>query len=184
MKVYKWLYLILAVSILGCGPIKTKFGPDELAWFDVYNEGDTLIFRSQSGELDSSFIIKKERYYSDVNVYPGRKYWPEWGVIWYKNKHLTNHPDGYRLLTIEKKTPDDNTFMDIDYLYSSLLFLNEGVKHIKQKIKDDIYELDTSHPKAPPHKPKTILWHVKFGIVKYITHDDVVWERINIKARM
>lgn len=172
---------VILICIWGCGPQKTTLGADELEWLNVYNEGDTLIFKSQEGLLDTSYIIKKERYYPEYAYKEERKYLPEWGVVWYKNKNLMYHPDGDKLITIEKKTPNGNTFMAVDYLYASHLFLNNGINNIKKTIKDDIYELDTFHPKAPKEQPKKIYWHVKYGIIKYITGDNMLWERINIK---
>jgi hypothetical protein len=176
-----YLALISVIIICGCGPEKTKLGPPELEWINVYNEGDTLIFRSQNGMFDSSFIIKKEIYYPDYDYKNERKYLPQWGVLWYRNKHLINHPDGYRLITIEKKTPQDNTYFQLNFLYSSAVFFNKELNSFKQTIKGDIYEFNTYIPNSPEWKPKRIYWHKKYGIIKYITHDNIAWERINIK---
>jgi hypothetical protein len=181
---YKLVYsiLLLGICIYGCGPKKTILGPEELQWLNVYNEGDTLIFKSRGGLLDTSYIIKKERFYPEYAYKDERKYLPEWGVVWYKNKNLFYHPDGDKLITIEKKTPDDNTFMAINYLYGSALVLNKGIKNIRKHMKDGVYEFDTSHPRAEPSQPKKIYWHLKYGIIKYITHDNIEWERINLKG--
>lgn len=164
----------------GCGGIKTKLSPAELKWMDVYKEGDILIFRSDIGEFDTSVIIKKEIFYPEyMPVEVHDKYLPQWGVVWYKNKKLEYHPDGYRLINLIKKHPREKTFLTIDYLYSKVLVLNltaEGIEKYKQ---GKVYEFDTYHERAKPYQPKKIFWHEDYGVIKYVTHADVVWERIN-----
>ncbi len=170
----------LSMSImLGCG-VKTKFSQTDLKWMNVYNEGDVLIFKSGKGELDTSIIVKKEIFYPEYN--PGEehgKYLPQWGVVWYKNRNLKYHPDGDRLITIEKKKPNE-TYLSIDYLYRSFIVLNLNSGGI-EKFKDGkVYAFDTYHEKATGSQPKKVFWHEDYGIIKYITHDNVTWERINL----
>jgi hypothetical protein len=179
---YKLIYAIFFLSIftlLGCGA-KTKFKKIEFKWFDVYNKNDTLIFKSDKGEFDTSIIIKKELFYPKYNpIEESGTYLSQWGVIWYKNKNLEYHPDGYRLVTIEKKSPNE-TFLNINYLYSSILILNIKSGTIEKYKQGKIYEFDTYNEKGKSYQPKKIFWHEKYGIIKYVTHGNVTWERINL----
>lgn len=166
--------------MLGCG-IKTKFSKTDLKWMNVYKEGDTLIFKSDKGDFDTSLIIKKEIYYPEYNpVEVHGKYLPQLGKIWYKNKSLQYHPEGYELISMIKKHPKNETFLNIDYLYSDVLILNLVSGSIEQYKHGKVYEFDTYHPKGRPGQPKKIFWHEDYGIIKYITHADVIWERINL----
>lgn len=57
-----------------------------------------------------------------------------------------------------KKKPDDKTYLNIDYLYSSVTILNlkaEGIEKYKQ---GKVYEFDTYREKAKPERPKKIFW--------------------------
>jgi hypothetical protein len=164
----------------GCG-IKTRLSKTDLKWVNVYNEGDTLIFRSDKGDLDTSFIIKKEIYYPDYNpVEVHGKYLPQIAQVWYKNKNLLYHPDGYKLVDIAKEHPRKKTSLTIDYLYSSVIISNLTNGNIEKYKHGKIYEFDTYHEKAKPDQPKKIFWHEDYGIIKYITHANEVWERINL----
>lgn len=165
--------------MLGCG-IKTKLSKTDLKWMNVYNEGDTLIFKSDKGDFDTSLIIKKEIYYSEYNpVEVHGKYLPQLGKIWYKNKRLQYHPEGYELISMIKKHPKNETFLNIDYLYSDVLVLNLESGSIEQYKHGKVYEFDTYHPNGRPEQPKKIFWHEDHGIIKYITHDNVIWELVN-----
>lgn len=171
---------LITIALLSCS-VKTKFSKTELKWLDVYNEGDVLVFRSDKGELDTTLIIKKEIYYPTRNsIEVNGKYLPQWGVVWYKNRNLNYHPEGYRLITLIKKHPRNVTFLNINYLYSDVLAPNITSGSLEGTKKGKVYEFDTYHEKATPEQPKKIFWHEDYGIIRYITHGNVVWERINL----
>lgn len=177
---FAFYFLLIIVGMLGCS-VKTKLSQTELKWIDVYNEGDTLVFKSDNGEIDTTFIIKKEIFYPERNsIEVHGKYLPQWGVVWYKNRNLINHPEGYRMISLIKKHPKNETFLNIDYLYSDILVPDIATADIKRLKKDKVYEFDTYHEKAKLEQPKKIFWHEDYGIIKYITHGNEVWERINL----
>lgn len=184
MKSQAILYCIsflIVLTISGCSGIKTKLSQAELKWMDVYEEGDTLIFKSNKGEFDTSIIIKKELFYPEYNpVEVHDKYLPQWGAVWYKNKNLQYHPEGYRMITMFKKHPKNNTYLNINYLYSNVMVLNLTTGSIEKYKQDKVYEFDTYRDKGRSEQPKKIYWHEDYGIIKYITHADVTWERINL----
>lgn len=164
-----------------CGSVRTKFSKEELRWIDVYKEGETLIYKSEKGELDTTLILKKEIFYPEYNpVEVHDKYLPQWGIVWYRNKNLRNHPEGDKLITMFKKHPKNNTYLNITYLYSSITILNLTTGSTAKYKHGKVYEFDTYRSKAKPNEPKKIFWHEDYGIIKYITHADVMWERINL----
>ena len=108
------------------------------------------------------------------------KYLPQWGEVWYRNTRLQYHPEGDKLVTIFKKHPTNSTFLSIDYLYSDVMVLNLTKRGIEKFKSGKVYEFDTYHEKGRVEQPKKIFWHEDYGIIKYITHADVIWKRINI----
>jgi hypothetical protein len=175
-------YIMVMVGIAGCA-IKTRLSSSDLKWMNCYNQGDTLIFRSDYGQYDTTLIVKKEIFYPPYNpIESDDQFLRQWGVVWYKNKHLKYHPDGYQLVSLMKKRPNE-TFLSIDYLYSSVLYQNINNGEIDKVKKDNEYEFDTYHPKADPDQPKTIFWNEGYGIIRYITHDGMTWRRINFPQK-
>lgn len=78
-----------------------------------------------------------------------------------------------------KKHPENETFLNIDYLYSDVLIINLASGSIEKYKHGKVYEFDTFHPKGRPEQPKKIFWHEDYGIIKYITHDNVTWQLVN-----
>lgn len=174
------LYSLLFSCILYCSSCKSQknvLSRDDLKWIDVYNSGDTLIFKSSENQFDTSYIIKKEVFYPEASQ-PGAEN-QQWGVVWYKNKNLSYHPDGTRLITIHKREPGKDAFISIMYLYSSVIIANPKGESLLRTEKDNVYEIDCSHPNAKENQPIKIYWHKSYGIVKYITQKGVIWEKVN-----
>jgi hypothetical protein len=131
--------------------------------------------------LDTSIIVKTETFYADYNpIESDDNYWPQWGVVWYKNKHLTYNPDGDRMVTLTKKHPKDKTYLSIDYLYSDFLIPNLTTGSLQKLKKDDVYKFVLYDDRNKPWQIDTMYWHEDFGIIKYATHDGSTWNRINL----
>ena len=65
-------------TLVSCGT-KTNFDKDDLKWL-VYEQGDTLIFESETGTLDTTIILSKETFYPDYNpIELHGKYHPQVG---------------------------------------------------------------------------------------------------------
>jgi hypothetical protein len=138
-----------------------------------------LIFQSDKGELDTSIIIKKELFYPEYNpIEVHGTYLPQWGVVWYKNKNLEYHPEGYRLISLAKERPN-KTSLSIDYLYGGALVLNLSNASIEKIKKGEVYEFDTYHPKGQPNQPRTLYWQERLGVIGYITHNSSRWRLLN-----
>jgi hypothetical protein len=173
--------LLLIISSCKCS-VKTKLNETDLKWTNVYKEGDTLIFQSNNGEYDTSVIVKKQTYYNDYNPIEVSKYQEQVAVVWYKNKHLVYHPDGYRLVEVTKNSPGKNASLAIDYLYSDVLYSSNHRDSIKKVKAGKVYRFDTYNARSKSWQPKEIIWHEDFGVIEYTTHGGDVWKRINIPA--
>jgi hypothetical protein len=171
-------FFISCTAFISCGVQKTKLSPADLKWINVYNAGDTLIFRSVNGDQDTTHIINKSVYYPQY--IPGEvhgKYLPQHGILEYKNKGLEYHEKGNDLVFIIKQDPGE-TRLFIDYLYATVIITDLGPATLEKYRKGNLFEFDTYHPKAAPGQPKKIFWDEDRGIIRYITHADVVWERV------
>lgn len=162
---------------------KTELNAEELKWINVYNVGDTLVFKEDgSGEMDTSIIVKKEIYYppyTPLEVHD--RYLPQHAEVKYKNKYLQYSPDGDELVGFIKRKPNKETVFHISYLYRGFIDHDLTIGSLKKKKKGRIYEFNVDHPRAESAQPKVIYWHEDYGIIKYITHGGVEWKRINLK---
>ena len=180
VRVYKALLVLSAITILnGCCWIKARFTDEEMKWLNVYNVGDTLIFRSQHGELDTTYIIAKRIRHMDCNPFLSYEgfFRPILGDVYYgrtPNEKVTSINSIVGLIKDR-----DETSLYISYLFGSELY-DDLEEEVWKYSKDKIYVFDTYHPKAKPEFPIVICWHEDYGIIKYITHGGVEWRRINL----
>ena len=172
---------VIFLTLLGIScRIKTKLNKSDLAQMNVYNEKESLILKSVKGDFDTSIIVKKEMYYPQYNpIESDGKYLPQFGVVWYKNKKLEYNPDGDKLIYLIKETPH-KVFLEISYLYSDILVLNLNSGTIEKYKHGKVYEFDIYDSRSKPWQPKKIFWDKDYGVIKYITHNNIVWERINL----
>jgi len=165
---------------------KTRFSDEELKWLSPYNEGDTLIFRSANGDLDTSWIVQKIIYHAECNPIASHgthRY--HTGRIFYQNSKAKYPSGGKELLGIKKYT--DRTAIDIFYLNNSFLLYDldkmidiTGLTDVERIEKDKIFILSDLHPKSKPDEIEFLYWHEEHGIIKYITHGGLEWKRINL----
>jgi hypothetical protein len=58
------------------------------------------------------------------------------------------------------------------------MVFNANSGSLEKVKKGKVYNFNTYSEKAKPNQPKRIFWDVDYGIIKYITHDDITWRRI------
>ncbi len=176
-----FLFTIIIILLSSCGVKKTKLNEKELKWITVYKPNDTLIYKSTQGVLDTSYIIKSEAYYPEyIPIEVHDKYLPHSAVVFYRNRILEHKSEGNQLIYMVKKYPDKQLRMVINYLSSGFTILDLTNNELKKYKSGKVYEFDTYHSKAKAWQPKKIFWHEDYGIIKYITHGEQVWERINL----
>ncbi len=149
---------LLTYSI-GCRQVaKSKFSEEELKWLNAYNAGDTLIFRSDTGEFDTSFIVDKKIYYPEfIPIEVHDKYLPHTGFVTYKNAAVKNVSKGEKLIYMVKNFPNKDSRLFIDYLNSGIIISDLTKKDFEKYKNGKIFTFNTYHPKAGPDEPKEII---------------------------
>jgi len=181
---YSPLILFLSFVITSCG-VKTDLDEEDLKWL-VYEPGDTLIFQSETGVLDTTIIISKKIFYPDYNpIEIHGKYLPEIGQIWYYNKNTPYINDGKELVFLEKKEPDKKADGFISYLNETFFFDSDYFKKVDKTISthnktfSDLIEITSSRKISLKCQTiKRIWWSVSQGIIKYETCDGIIWTKI------
>lgn len=179
----RYLIVLLLVTI-GCyRPSKTCLTKDELGWISVYKAGDTLVYQSTQGKYDTIFITGSKSYYPEfIPIEVHNEYLPHSGEVLYTHTSLYDSAVNERLVYIVKKAPENRTSLFINFLNTG--FISTNVNTIKETEigRDKLFVLDTNHPKAMGWEPKVIFWSKNWGIVKYITHDNEVWQICNSES--
>ncbi len=180
-KVYQTLLLLSAITLLSsCCWIKARFTDEEMMWLNVYNVGDTLIFMSQYGDFDTTFIIDKRIRHMDCNPFLSYEGFnrPILGDVYYGRTPDEKPSTIKSLLGLIKNKSETSIY--ISYLYGSTLFIDMQDENFFKFKEGKVYKFDTSHPTAKPGYIKVLYWHEDYGIIKYITHEGIEWKRINL----
>lgn len=193
MKHLAKLSVIFAISVFilnSCCLYKTEFTEAELKWIDPYEEGDTLIFRSSTGELDTSWIVQKIIYYPECNpIAHHAKYKHHTARIYYQNSKLKYSSGGEELISVVKY--EDHPRIDIFYLTKGFILdspekmelrrFYQGVKRVES---ESVYILANYHPKSEPEDIEFLYWHDEYGLIKYILHNGEEWKRVNLDVEI
>ncbi len=177
---------LLSLLIGSCCLWKTHFTEQELKWLEPYNEGDTIIFQTSNGDRDTSWIVQKVIYHANCNPIASHgthKY--HTGRIFYQNSTKNYKSGGKELLSIAKYT--DRTELSIFYLGNIFLLNDIDTRFSYSQLTNaellsdgNIYLFTGKHPLARSNDIKYLYWNKDYGIIKYITYDEVVWKRINL----
>ena len=193
----QFLISIFILSLFtSCGLFvkKVSFTDKELEWFNVYNVNDTLVFKSLlKHEKDTSIINYKKLFY-DYD-WLRHDYRAENMSLSYTNKIFVNklYYNDSEFMFSGRKTYPSNGFnwgYSFNYLRSSfILDENTIIKPsvtltLSNKSFNNVYELVYKRLKfhgGTNDDPEILYWDKKHGIIKYITFNGEVWERINWK---
>lgn len=192
LSVFIIFFIILTFTSCGLFVKKVSFTKEELQWFNVYNVKDTLIFQSLSTQIkDTSIIISKELYH-DYD-WLRHSYKAENMSLRYTNKIFLNKlyfEDSESMFSERKTFPNKgfNTGHSCKYLRSSFVLDNTTETKdlvtltLSQKSFNNVYELVYKRMKFHGGKdddPEILYWDKKYGIIKYITFNGEIWERVN-----
>lgn len=176
-------------SFFSCGGKKVYIDAEILEIIkNVYKEGDVLIFQNiATQETDTSTITKIEVYHNDYDWFRHDGYQPHQAKVWYQNKRLKfgeNNQD--RIMSSEKRKPDKKDGIGMSYLNSSFYMekedLTSGQTITLQSVTktfNEVHILNPSYKSRDDFSPETLYWDKEHGIIKYITYNGEVWERIN-----
>lgn len=173
--------------------VKNKnFTKDELQYFDVYKVNDTLVFQSlKNNSKDTSVIVYKNlrRHYNPIVS----AYNEQCMNITYINKRFK-----YLDYQVKNETLvfDCKTNVDAErpfYLY--LTYLRSDFRIDTAIENRDLVTLTLSHKSfknvyqskyqrlkfhsGTDDDPEILYWDQEYGIIKYITFNGEVWERVN-----
>ncbi|MGK6353557.1 hypothetical protein [Parapedobacter sp. DT-150] len=177
--------MVLIPLLFGSCQRNVYFNDFEKSLLDVYNEGDTLIFESDKGVLDTSYILRKDIGYADWNPFAhSGRYKILIGTIYYgsSKKLFQGNMYPYKILNIGKNHPD-SSYVSISYdsIHSSWNFEEFSLDSLESyKIGDGLYRFKISRKEKDSTIETQLFFDLKYGVVKYITADDEVWRRVNI----
>ena len=175
-KMKTYLVMILVVLLGACNPKKTIFNSDEASFLNTYDIGDTLIFRSNQNEFDTTVIIDKAIFYPEfIPIEVHGKYLPHTAEIKYRR---LPKQDTLRFISMTKNKPEE-TSLFLAYTGGMGFFLinSENDLGLDPILEGETYVFEMEEEKEG--RAQTIYWHKERGIVKYIMVDGTVWNRIN-----
>ena len=166
---------------------KERYSKNQLEYYNVYNLRDTLIFESLFTQKKDTSIIISKRIYTDAdwlreinqqimdvrytnNLYKNTLYYQNSSNLF--NNFYPN--SNFRCLYLRSTFAlDNNTNIKTDLELS-----------ITKKKFENVYELVYKRAKfhgGNDDDPEILYWDRKAGIIKYITFNKEIWERINFK---
>ncbi|MCZ8297762.1 hypothetical protein [Flavobacterium sp.] len=192
LSVFIIFFIFLTFTSCGLFVKKVSFTKEELQWFNVYNVKDTLIFQSLSTQIkDTSIIVSKELYH-DYDWFRHDKKGHCMDLTYYNKK--------YKYADYNRKTETmffycKRDFYDKNPYYLGLTYLRSSFKidsttvikdleilSLSNKSFKNVYELKCRRMKyhgGTDDDPEILYWDKKYGIIKYITFNGEIWERIN-----
>ncbi|CAM3835083.1 hypothetical protein POKO110462_21550 [Pontibacter korlensis] len=168
--------MLLVVLFTSCTK-KLDFNKFELSLLDVYKEGDTLIFQSSKGDLDTVYIVDKTISHAQWNpLAHSGKYTPLNGKIYYARKKLPNGQMNTRpFIHLYKNEPDSTSLYIFYNIFFSKKFRNDNPSELMSVMQDGTYMFRNTISKKDSDNQEVIYWNYKHGIIKYITPEGVIW---------
>ncbi|KAF2519344.1 hypothetical protein E0W68_03055 [Flavobacterium salilacus subsp. salilacus] len=168
---------------------KIKYTKEELEWYNVYKVKDSLVFQSLSTQKKDTSIIISKRIYTDRDWF--RSVNQEIMDLRYTNnifKNPTYYENSSNMFSNHYPNSNKEYKYACSYLRSSFYFnsytetIDLVTLTLSQKNFNNVYELVYKRPKFHGGKdddPETLYWDKQYGIIKYITFNGEVWEKIN-----
>lgn len=175
------IYLLLTFGVLGCQR-NVHFNDFEKAMLDVYNEGDTLIFESDKGIRDTSYISKRDIRYAEWNPFAhSGKYKLLIGEI-EQTENLVNKGLNFNtLFSLKKADPDTASLLfnyhDVIMMLRLPSFTESSLK--KYEVQDDIYRFKILKTRDNKQTEERLYWHAEYGLIKFVTKEGNIWWRTN-----
>lgn len=179
------LLFFLSFIISSCGCKVLKFEKDETFWTDIYNQGDTIIYKSDSeqSEIDTIFITKKDSYFPTGDCNPMVSNFDSQGcVIDYKYKHNGKKLSDYDYLIQHVKEEDDISIptlrvYGLEYSRPILKDTTLVLKAINLKLKDCyVFHDKDCYRGWSEFKLKLFIWSKSKGLVMFQGQDGKKYE--------
>lgn len=195
MKIRKTILFILGVIILNsCNCVETNLSKEEKEWFSAYNKGQTIIFKSNLGNLDTIIVTEKLEFHGNKDCN-----WIEIGTI---QNHMMNidfkpkvchneEPYCEGGISISKDGVDEKCFPSFSLfgLYFSKLYNKNLPKteSIKLTTNNKTYSLayhfeDKVNANGfGKNCIESFYWDKKEGLIKYEAKDGEIFELLKNK---
>ncbi|MES2486901.1 MAG: hypothetical protein V4581_13275 [Bacteroidota bacterium] len=179
MKKVTLLLLLTAFSLLSCKTV--RFTKQQLAWFNVYNKKDVLVFQSlRTQQKDTTVILRKQVFFDfDPWLHPGTL--PQVARMKYHNKNLTDtyvkYEDYMFYEFARSKGNNSLNYLNTIFTLRDTIQKRDTQLSISGKTFTNAYRLTATHGKGS--QPQVLYWDTQYGILKYVTFDGEMWERIN-----
>ena len=186
---FKFLIPFLFISCVE----KTYFDDNDLAWVNVYEENDTLIFQEvNSLILDTTIIVNKTIRHTGYNPIARDKN-EHFADLTYKNKKYAKYPhlmnEGANMIEMYKNGSNTQAKPWLSYLGFSYNIekCDLDYKEIHLSLSDNTFnqvyvfsvKKHSRHRKEQNTEPQSIFWDLGNGIIKYQTYEGKIWERVN-----
>jgi len=186
--IQKIIPIVIVFSLYSCK--KKVFISDEIIQFinKPYKNGDVLIFQNiQTNQKDTTLITNIEVFHQKYDWFRHDGYQPQYASVWYKNKNLRyGYEFDERIISSEKRKPNDETFLAISYLGSSFYmdqidFQNQETITLKltNRTFKNVFNPKPIFLNNKAVSPKHVFWDEEFGLIMYIAENGNIWERIN-----
>ena len=184
------LLILLAIILNSCTCVETHLTNEEKEWFSAYKKGETIIFKSNLGNLDTISIIKKIETHGNKECN-----WLEIGTIQnhimrivFKPKVCRNESYCEGVIGISKDEIDEES---LPFFRIFGLEYDPNLQKNKLKLKEENIKLITTNENYPSayyfengvnangygtNSPKSFYWDKKDGLIKYETKDGEVFE--------
>ncbi|SFH29472.1 hypothetical protein [Pontibacter chinhatensis] len=175
--------IVFLISLSSCSK-KVRFNKFEHSLLEVYNEGDTLVFQSNKGELDTVYIVDKDIGHARWNplVHSGI-FRPLSGKVYSARERLPNGQlDTRQFISLYKDEPDSTSlYIFFDDIFLSIKFKNNP-SVLMSILQDSTYKFQEPVSNNDSNNQEVIYWHVKHGVVKYTTKEGTSWICISCPA--
>lgn len=181
----KLAIILTTIFLVASYACKTKLDKDDLTLL-LFQEGDTLIFRSSESEFDTTFIVKREIIYPGYNpIELHKKHLPQIGRILYFNKNVPYINNGKEMVYLQKDNPDQKADGFISYFNSTFFLDTDYFNEVDDTIvfkgnrHTDIIKITDSYKiNLTCDNLRTLWWSKQHGLLKYETCKGKIWARI------
>jgi hypothetical protein len=181
------LSFLLLVLMGSCNCVETHLSKEEREWFSAYEKGQTIIFKSNRGNLDTIVVVEKVETYGNKECN-----WFEIGTIQnnmidivFKSKNCRNESDCEGNISISKDKPNEKRlpfFRIFGLEYAPATQNNElrteNIKLTNGKAYESAYyfEDQINADSYGGNYLKSFYWDKKDGLIRYDLIDGEIFE--------
>lgn len=167
---------------------KINFTKEELEFFNVYDINDVLIYQSLTTQKKDSSIIVSKRIYHEYDWLRHDNKVHCVNIDYKNNKYPDYQEQSEPMFAYCIGSNQSAYHINFTYLKSHFKLNNTTktkdleILTLSQKSFTNVYELVYERLKfhgGTDNNPEVLYWDKKYGIIKYVTFNGEVWERIN-----